>query len=322
MTTSNSVDFSVGRDEIIKAALRAARILGKDQTPDSSHITTGAEALNMIVKQWQGTADFAPGLKVWSRKTAYLFLQDSQSQYSLGPSGDKWATAYSTTTLAADKTASGTSVTLTTAIGSNSDNIGIVLDSGLIGWTTISSGGGTTSLTLSTNTLGAASSGARVFTYTTTARRPLEILTAVLRDTNTNDLPLYKMSLEASEGRHDKTADGDPQFYLYEPFLTNGKITFDVEPEDVTKVVRIIFLGALEDFDAVADTPDYPQEWFRALKFQLAIDLWSEYKDGDPPASLYKSRDESLGIAQNTNPNTTDIYFQPGLETVTDLDLE
>lgn len=314
MTTSGSVDFSVNRDEIIKGALRAARIIGKDQTPDAAHISTGAEALNMIVKQWQGKADFAPGLKVWSRKTAYLFLQQGEHQYDLGPSGDNWTTTYSTTTSSAAKIASATSLSLTTAIGANADNVGIELTDGSIGWTTISSGGGTTTLTLPANSLGAASSGARVFTYTSKARRPLEILTAVLRDTDNQDSPLYPMSLEAFESITNKTADGTPYQYLYEPMLTNGRISFDVEPEDVTKVVRIVFLGALEDFDTLADTPDYPQEWFRALKFQLAMDLWPEYKEGDPPGILKVHRDEALQIAQNTNPETTDLYFQPGLD--------
>lgn len=314
MPSSGSVDFSVNRNEIIEAALRAARILGKDQTPDASHITTGAQALNMIVKQWQGKADFAPGLKVWSRKTAYLFLQSGEHQYDIGPSGDHWTGTYSTTTSSAAKSASATSLSLTSAIGANADNVGIELTDGSIGWTTISSGGGTTTLTLPANSLGAASSGARVFTYTTKARRPLEILTAVLRDTSSQDVPLYPMSLEAFESITDKTSDGTPQMYVYEPMLTNGRISFDREPDDVTKVVRIVFLGALEDFDAATDTPDYPQEWYRALKFQLAMDLWSEYKDGDPPSLLKLQRDESLSIAQNTTPETSDLYFQPGLD--------
>ena len=315
MASSGSVDFSVNRDEIIKGALRVNRVLGKDQTPDATHISTGAEALNLIVKQWQGKSDFAPGLKVWSRKTAYLFLQQGESSYDIGPSGDHWTGTYYSTTLDAAEATSQTvlSVTSTTNM-TNSDNIGVVLDDGSIHWSTISSFSAGDTVTIATGLASAAASGNRVFWYTTKARRPLEILTAVLRDTSTKDTPIYPMSLETAEGIYDKTADGTPQFYLYEPFLTNGKITFDIEPDDVTKVVRIVFLGAIEDFDALTDTPDYPQVWFRPLKFQLGIDLWPEYKEGDPPASLYKARNEALSIAQNENPETTDIYFQPDYE--------
>jgi hypothetical protein len=315
VATSGSVDFSVNRDEIIKAALRAARIVGKDQTPDATHISTGAEALNMIVKQWQGKADFAPGLKVWSRKTAYLFLQQGEHQYDLGPSGDHWTGTYYSTTLDAAEATSQTVISVTSTTNmTNSDNIGIVLDDGTIHWSTISSFSAGDTVTIATGLASAAASGNRVFWYTSKARRPLEILTAVLRDTSTQDVPLYPMSLEAFESITDKTADGTPQYYHYEPMLTNGRISFDIEPEDVTKVVRVVFLGTLEDFDAAVDTPDYPQEWFRALKFQLAMDLWSEYKDGDPPGLLKVQRDEALSMAQNTNPETSDLHFQPGLE--------
>lgn len=315
MASSGSVDFSVNRNEIIEAALRAARILGKDQTPDASHITTGAQALNMIVKQWQGKADFAPGLKVWSRKTAYLFLQEGEHQYDLGPSGDHWTgTYYSTTTDAAEAAAQTIiSVTSTTNM-TNGDNIGIVLDDGTIHWSTISSFSAGDTVTIASGLASAAASGSRVFWYTSKARRPLEVLTAVLRDTSAQDSPMYPMSLEAFESITDKTADGTPQMYVYEPMLTNGRISFDREPDDVTKVVRIVFLGTLEDFDSATDTPDYPQEWFRALKFNLALDLWNEYKDGDPPVSLEKRAAQALAVAQSTNPETSDLHFQPGLE--------
>jgi hypothetical protein len=315
MTTSGSVDFSVNRDEIIKGALRAARIIGKDATPDANHISTGAEALNMIVKQWQGRSDFGANLKVWSRKTAYLFLQQSQSVYSLGPSGDRWTASYSTTTLSAAKNASATSLSLTAVIGTNADAVGIALSDGSIGWTTISSGGGTTTLTLPANSLGAASSGARVFTYTSLTRRPLRLLSAVLRDTNTKDTPLpVDYTRQDYEALPDKTADGDPLWMAYEATLTNGTLYLSSEPSDVTKVIRVVYLGTLEDFDAISDTPDYPQEWFRPLKFQLAVDLWGEYKKEDLPLWLKMQRDESLSIAQNTDPETSDVYFEPGRE--------
>jgi hypothetical protein len=148
VTTSASVDFSVNRDNIIRQAMLDAQVIGIDQTATDLEISDCARKLQMLVKQWQGRADFGANLKVWARKTAYLFLQQGQSVYSVGPSGDNWTGSYSTTTLAAAKLASATGITLASAIGANADIIGIVLDSGAIGWTTISSGGATTTPTL------------------------------------------------------------------------------------------------------------------------------------------------------------------------------
>jgi hypothetical protein len=313
MTTSNSVDFSINRDEIITAAMRAARIIGADQVPTSGEITSAAQALNMIVKQWQGKTDFAPGLKEWSRKRATLFLQTATSSYSLGPTGDHWTGSYSSTTLAAGKIASATSITLVSAIGANADNIGIVLTSGAIGWTTISAGGGTTSITLPANSLGAASSGATVYTYTTKARRPEVILTAVLRDSTGTDVPLSFMTLEDYEMLPDKTGDNDPTSILYEGQLTNGVLYTDAEASDVTKVIRCVFLSAIEDFDVLTDTPDYPQAWYRPLKYQLAIDLAPEFGRAIA-ADLKMLRDESLMMAQQLYAEVSHFHFEPGRE--------
>lgn len=316
MPTSGSVDFSVTRNDLILAALRAAKIIAKDQTPDANHITTGAEALNMIVKQWQGRADFGANLKVWSRKTAYLFLQSGQSVYSLGPSGDHWASSYSSTTVSAAEAGGQTIISVVSTTGMTAaDQIGIELDSGSLHWTTIVSTGAGPTVTITSALPSAAGAGRRVFWYTTTARRPLNLLTAVLRDTNTIDQPLpVDRAREDYEALGDKTSDGDPVWLAYEATLTNGTLYLSSEPSDVTKVIRIVFLGSIEDFDAIADTPDYPQEWFRPLKFQLAIDLWGEYKKEELPLWLKMQRDESLSIAQNTDPETSDAYFQPGLE--------
>lgn len=310
MSSSGSVDFSVSRDDIIKGALRAARVISRDQTPLSGQIADASEALNLIVKQWQGKADFAPGLKIWSRKTGYLFLQPGQAEYLLGPTGDQATSSYVSTTLTANKAISDTSLTVASTTGMNvSDHMGICLNDGTIGWTTITALPGT--VTVAANTLGTAPSGAKVFAYTTRIRRPLEILTAVLRDNDGNDMPMRPMSRSEYEYLAVKDVDGTPMRYLYEPFLVNGKWTHDVEPDDVTKVVRFVFLGSLEDFDALTDTPDYPQEWYRPLKYQLAIDSWPEYKDGDPPKILMTLRNESLSIAQNTNPDTVELGFEP-----------
>lgn len=314
MTTSNSVDFSINRDEIIEQAMIDAAVLGADQVPNADDIEKCSRKLNLLVKQWQGRADFGSNLKVWSRKTAYLFLQQGQSVYSVGPSGDHWTAAYSTTTTSAAKNASATSLSLTSAIGANSDNVGIQLSDGSIGWTTISSGGGTTTLTLPANTLGAAAAGARVFTYTTKGRRPLSLLTGVLRDVNTKDshLPVNK-TRQDYEALGDKTADGTPLWAAYEATLTNGTIYLSGEPNDVTKVIRIVFLGTLEDFDAITDTPDYPQEWYRALVAQLAIDICPMYGKV-VTQDMRIARNEAVGIAQNTDPETSDVFFEPGRE--------
>ena len=80
MATSGSVNFSQNRDQIITRALNVLDIVGVGFTPSAGEIDHAANALNLLVKSWQGQTDFARGLKVWARKRGYLFLQRSQNE--------------------------------------------------------------------------------------------------------------------------------------------------------------------------------------------------------------------------------------------------
>lgn len=311
MPSSGSVDFTVNRDQIVTDAFTEIGYLANGQPLSPEDLAWGVRKLNYLVKQWQGKADFAPGLKVFARKTAYLFLQKDQGAYSLGPSGDHWTSSYGSTTIRAAEAANQTVLDITSSSGmTNGAYIGILLDTGAIHWSTISTTGAGPTVTIAAGISAAAAAGNRVFFYTTKARRPLEILTGVLRDTDTRDTQMLPMSLQRYESLPDKTADGDPRYYLYEAMLTNGSMKLDVEPSDVTKVGRFVFLGAPEDFDAANDTPDYPQEWFKPLMLQLAIDLC-------PGCSVVASQDLknaaalALAIAQGTNPETSEVIFEP-----------
>lgn len=314
MATSGSVDFSVSRDDIIRDALESIGFLSPLETIDAADITTAARKLNMIVKQWQGAGDFSRGLKLWARKRATVFLQKNQSSYSLGPTGDHASATTVSTTLTANAATSATSLAVASITGIVSgDNIGVVLDSGSIHWTTVNGAPSGTTVVITTGLASAAASGKAVYTYTTKMRRPISIISATLRSSSNIDSPMEPMLVTDYEAISNKTADGTPYFYYYEAQLANGVIYLDIEPSDVTSRIKLVYLSAIEDFDAAADTPDYPQEWFRALSAQLAIDLCPSYKIV-VSQELKLIRDESLAIAQNANPETSNLYFQPGLD--------
>ena len=313
MPSSNSVDFSVSRNDIITAAYQEIGVYRVGQTLSSDDITLAATRLNMQVKQWQGVSDFAPGLKEWSRKRGYVFLQTGQASYSLGPSGDNATSSYSRTTISTAEASGQTVLSVTSTTGMTAaDIIGIVLDTGAIHWTTIVSTGAGPTVTITTQISSAAAAGNYVYWYTTKMRQPVEILTASLRDENTKDTPLYIMrSIEEYESISDKTADSDPTSLYYEFQLTNGVMYLDAEPNDVTKVIRLVFLSAIEDFDATSDTPDYPQVWYLALTLQLAKLLapvfgvkWTEDQE--------QNRKEAIAVAKNFLPEVSNLYFQPG----------
>ena len=315
MASSGSVNFSITRNDLVNAAAIEAKVvpIGHTLTADvQAHII---QSLNMLVKQWQGTADFAPGLKVWTRRRATLFLQKDTHKYNLGPSGDHATESYIETSLTANSAATDTTLTVDSITGiSSGDNIGIVMDSGKIHWDTVNGAPSGSTVTITTGMEALASNGKAVYAYTTKVRRPVKILTATLIDSDGEEIALTEMDLLDYEYISNKTEDGTPLKYFYEAQRTNGALYTDVEPDDVTEHINFTYLSDIEDFDTATDSPDYPAEWYRALKFNLALEICSAF-DKDPSQVLIANAQNSLSIAQNLYPNNSNSqdYFQPDL---------
>jgi hypothetical protein len=201
-STSGSYVFSVTRDQIIRQAMLDIGALAEGEYPTAPEISDCAFKLNMLVKQWMGNTDFAPGLKVWTRKRADLFLSPTQYAYQIGQTGTaNWVD--STTGLAYPQNFGQTNVAVTAAPGATviqlasvsqlniNDQIGF-LNGNSIYWTTVSNIGVNT-VTIPAPGLPAsiqANGAAYVWNYTTKGIRPLTILSVVLRDIYSNDTPL------------------------------------------------------------------------------------------------------------------------------------
>lgn len=315
MATSNSVDYSATGTNIVTEALELLGVIDPGIGVSTNDQTSCLRTLNYLLKQWSGNFDFAPGLKVFNRKRGYVFLQKAQSVYSLGPSGDNATLSYVGTTFRVAGVAANTTLELTSTTGMMAaDFIGIELDSGSIQWTTISSVTDADTLVIPAPGLtSAVAVGRKVFAYTTKLIRPLYIEAAVLRDTNAKDTPINPMSMMYYESLSSKTDDADPNYYLYENSLTNGKLYFDYEPLDVTKVVRITFMAPTEDIDAIANDIAMPQEWFSPVAIGLAKQVAPKFGVNWTPDKelLYK---EALMIARSAYAENSEYYFQPGLE--------
>lgn len=315
MPSSGSVTYSINETSIISLALQMNRAYGASQTIKSADVSLARDLLNMIIKQWSGNSDYAPGIKMWTRRRAYVFMQKDQSSYSLGPSGSHATASYVTTTTTANAAGGAGSIVVSSASGiSSGDNIGVVLNSGSIQWTTVNGAPAGSTVTLAATLTGAAAAGARVFAYTTKVRRPLKILTAMLKGTDNLELPVDPgMTLEEYEVLSDKTVDGTPGRAYYEAQLTNGVLYVDRQPDDVTKVLSIVYLTPIEDTTAANETLDFPQEWFRPLMLQLAID--SAIPFGMPITPELKGlRDEALYIARASYPQVDRSYFEPNAD--------
>jgi len=312
--------FTVNRNDVIRLAMTDCGCLGVGEEIAAEDLDYCADKLNMLVKQWQGTSDFAPGLKMWARKRADLFLETTKSSYLLGPSGDHWVTSGSWASAVTTAASAAAAVTLTVSAATvtdvvNGNTIGILLASGVAHWTTVSGTPTGTTITIAAALPSAAASGTKIFYYQTAAQRPLQILAAMVRDSNNHDTPLAAMTLNQYElvrAKADSNTTGTPAAYYYEAQLGNGRLYLNLFPANLATYpyLHVVYLSPIQDLVLSTDTPDYPQNWYRALAAQLAMDIAPGFQI---PASkeLIALRNDSVQIARNHDPDVTRLYFQP-----------
>jgi hypothetical protein len=231
MTTSNSTDFEVTRDQIIRGALRLVGGLAQGETPTPDQYTEAAEALNLLVKAWM-----ADGLHLWAMKEQAVPLTALVNSYNIG--------------------------------------------------------------------LG----------QTVNVAKPIRVVQAYLRTTGNVDIPMRIITRDEYTRLGNKVSSGRPIQIWYEPLNGYGVIHVFPTPTsaDVTSsTLYIVYQRPFEDFDASADTPDFPQEWQEALKYGLAVRLATEY--GVPPNDrtlLIKEAKEIKELAMGNDVEEGSLFFQ------------
>jgi len=326
--TSGSYTFSVTRDQIIRAAMMDIGALAEGENPTAQEVSDCALKLNMMVKQWMGNTDFAPGLKVWTRKRADLFLGNSKYLYNLGQTGDHWVDstaglnypqAYGQTQLTGAVAAAGTVLPVASVSQFNiNDYLGVQIGSDIY-WTRVA-GIGSTSVTIASPGLPSpgALANAYVWNYTNKGIRPLVMVTCILRDIYANDTTLRIFrTVEEYESLPTKTAStniADPTAIFYESQFKNqqpnGQLYLDVGgAQDITKHLHCVYLAPTQDFLNPGDAPDYPQEWYRALVLGHGRDIAGMFDCAwtDDLEANYK---DALAIAKQGNPAESAVYFQ------------
>ncbi len=153
-------------------------------------------------------------------------------------------------------------------------------------------------------------------TQTVNTAKPLKIISAYRQDTtNDIDVPMVKLTRDEYNLLGNKTSEGEPIQFYYDPQRTYGDLYLFPVPNSTAaanSTVRIVYQRPFEDFDASTDEPDFPQEWFDALKFLLADRLAPEYgipiQDRQDIRSRAKQlREEALGFGSEEG----SIFFSP-----------
>jgi hypothetical protein len=232
MTTSNSTDFSVTRDQLIAGALRIAGAIAQGETPSATLVTETAEALNMLVKSMQ-----ADGMPLWALKK-YEVTLTATGDYTIGVS------------------------------------------------------------------------------QTVNTPKPLKVLQAYLHNTSSDvDTPIRVINKQEYEMLGNKTSVGLPNQLYYEPLITTGVMHVHPVPDATIAAaytVKIIYQRPFEDFDATADEPDFPQEYYDCLKFGLADRIAPEHGLSIQERSDLSRRAKEMRIeALSFGTEEGSMFFQP-----------
>jgi len=274
-----SAVLTVTANDIVKGALRLIGETDANQSPEASETQDGLEALNFMMKAFQ-----SQGLHLWTKVEGILFTDVGKQNYKLGPNGDEACNEddFINTELSVVGAALASTITVDSVTGMLvNDKIGIKLDSGVRHWTTIKSINTSTKvITLTVVLPTAAAIDNSVFTFTSLVPRPLRIL-QLRRDTigNTSDeLESDQWSRKEYFAQPDKDSQGDLVNWYYTPELTNGRIYVWQTSNDADKIARFTYIRPIDINTTTADNPDFPSEWFRMLKYNLAVDIAPEYR--------------------------------------------
>ncbi len=227
-----------------------------------------------MVKAWT-----AQGIHLFTEEEGILYPVIGQSKYVLtttgGANGASDADAAVATTLTADS--SGSTIVVKSVTGMTvSDNIGIVLNTGDIFWTTITIISGTT-ITLNTGLTSLASSGNVVVDYTTSLTRPLSIQSARYRDPSTFDRWIKIVPRDDYMRIPQKTLTGQPIILYYSPQSTTGSVYVWPTPADAKGQIMITYIRELADVDNASDDFDFPHEWLECITYNLAVRIAPAY---------------------------------------------
>lgn len=110
--------------------------------------------------------------------------------------------------------------------------------------------------------------------------KPLKIISAYSRYNSLTDTPMSLLTRDEYDRLGNKFSTGIPIQLYYHPQVTYGDLYLFPVPNAVAVSyysINIVYQRIFEDFDASADTPDFPQEAYDMLSFMLADRLSLEY---------------------------------------------
>jgi hypothetical protein len=305
MTTSGTNTFNLTRNQIIDMALERIGAKTLNRSATNAEVQQASVYLNAMIKAWKNK-----GLNLWKSTQGTLFLQPGQKSYKLDGT-TAFATEYSTASALSAAASSGDfTITIDDSAGFVTGYyIVIVQDDNTNHFTTIANIAGTT-VTLTDALTADVSADNYVYAFQTKIKRPEGVSSLQLYQTPTKSVPNVINSNNTYFNIPTKETPGQPNTMYYDKQLTYGTIYLWPVPNVNTYFAKFTFQKQFDDFLTANNTPDFPQEWLKALYLGLAYDLCGPYRL-TPDEYLKRDAHEALEEAEGYDREDTSIYLQP-----------
>ena len=311
MATSNSYDFALDRNQIIKTALEevsAADIF--DEVPEE-YIKIGNRRLNMMIKAWQTRGVSLPFIE-----QIIVFLPKETSELTLSPTGAEacLASDFISTTTSVAASSGDSTIDVASIVGiADGDRIGIELDNGTRQWTTINGSPAGSTITLTDTLDGDVASGNSVYTYTNKIQKPMRFLD-VRRRNEGSDIPVEILAREDWFDLADKSSSGSVTQVHYQPKTLDGTLYIWQQNGNVKDYLRCTVEYPIEDFDSATDDCMFPSEWYEAIVYGLAWRLGTGGKFGIGTEQLFNLKalaDQMFEDVNSFDQEYTYVQFFP-----------
>lgn len=307
MAVSGSFDFAQNRDQLIKDALITAGVEDPWDTPESEVNSFASNECNRMVKGWQ-----ADGLHLWVIRPAYLFLQKDTHEYDLGNTHFTESFVSTAVKVAGANTDTSLDVDSTTGVTAG-DYCLVAMDDGTLHATTVASVTDSDTVVLDDALDGAVAVDQAVYFYTTRAQRPLRVQQAVYYDyTGAFDTKMYQIAREDFWNLSNKTTDSRPTQWYFDPQLTYSKFRIYGEPSSVEDYIKLLCSFPFDDMDAAANDFSFPQEWYDAIHWNLAMRLAMQFGTGrDRVSQISAMAAQTYRRAKGWDEERADIQMRP-----------
>lgn len=309
MATSGSINYATSTREIITEALELLGVLGEGEEYNQDQYISARRTLNSLVKMWQ-----ADGLNLFAVQRGYLFPRLGQPYYDLtATSQDLFTTNYGMRWTDLPAVEGATELTLVDGTDASVGfYIGIQTTGVEMFWTTITNINGDV-VTLSDPLPDDVVAGAFVYYYMNTANRPMRILEAYIHKRDGTEIPLTQFSRTDFMSLANKNTSGQITQYYYDPQINTGRLYVWPTANSEVDFLTLVMQRTLEDFANEVDEPDFPQEWFMPLAYNLAIAMapkfgtpQMDYQRLTQQASYYYDMVKYWDVEQETS-----IFLKP-----------